>query len=100
VKTTHSLVGRLALAIPEQRRELGLSLSEVARLARVSRSTVTKLERGGRIDPVLVIQLGLVLTVLEVYRPAAPDEFPALAEVNELLDRAAARNRDLIGGAA
>jgi transcriptional regulator with XRE-family HTH domain len=67
------LVERAALAVPEQRRDLGLSLSELARLAGVSRSTVTRVERGGRVDPALVLRVAAALTVLELYAPSKGD---------------------------
>jgi transcriptional regulator with XRE-family HTH domain len=58
---------RVALAIPEQRRGLGLSVRRLAILSGVSRDTITKLERGGHVDPALVVRVATALTVLELY---------------------------------
>jgi transcriptional regulator with XRE-family HTH domain len=65
----NSALTRIGLAIPEQRADAGLSLSELARLAGVSRSTLTKIERGRPIEPRLLLQIAAVLTLLEVYAP-------------------------------
>jgi transcriptional regulator with XRE-family HTH domain len=65
---------RVALAIPEQRRELGLSLRQLARLTGVSRATIAKLEHGGHIDPVLLLRVATALLVLELHA----DSFPLL----------------------
>ena len=63
------LVGRVASAIPEQRRELDLSLRELERLSGVSRRTLSKIERGGRADPALVVRVAGVLNTLELVSP-------------------------------
>jgi transcriptional regulator with XRE-family HTH domain len=70
-----TILQRVALAIPEKRVELGLSLSELARLADVSRSTVTKIERGGGVASRLVVQVALALLILELHElPATLDD--------------------------
>jgi predicted transcriptional regulator len=58
---------RVALAIPEQRRELGLSVRRLAILSGVSRDSITKLEGGGHVHPALVVRVATALTVLELY---------------------------------
>ncbi len=63
---------RVALAIPEQRRELGLSVHQLARCSGVSRDTITKLERGGRVDPALVVHVAAALMVLELHSEPEP----------------------------
>jgi transcriptional regulator with XRE-family HTH domain len=79
-KGTSLPTDRVALAIPEQRHALGLSLRELARASGVSRWTITKLERGGRVEPALVVKLAATLTVFELY--AKPDLFEVdLAQV-------------------
>jgi transcriptional regulator with XRE-family HTH domain len=76
-----SIEERLALVVPEQRAELGVSVSQLARLAQVSRSTVTKVERGGRVNPALLLRIASALTTIELY--AAPEE-PAEDTVDAL----------------
>jgi predicted transcriptional regulator len=73
------LISRLALAVPEARRDLDLSLSELARLANVSRATVTKIDHGRPVDPALLVQVASTLLVLDVIAPAA-DPAEALVE--------------------
>jgi transcriptional regulator with XRE-family HTH domain len=106
MKKSNALVDRIATAVGEQRPDTGISMSELSRLSGVSRSTIRKLERGGRIDPALVVRLALTLTVLELYRPPAPtlDE-EMFDEVITAFERPKPlgdvdRNGDLIGGAA
>lgn len=64
---------RIALAVPEQRRALGLSLNETAKLAGVSRGTVARIERGHTVNPMLVVKVAVVLTVVELYAPLPLD---------------------------
>jgi DNA-binding XRE family transcriptional regulator len=72
---------RVALAIPEQRRELGLSVRRLARLSGVSRDTITKLERGGYVDPALTVRVATALTVLGLY---AEPQWPPLPHAIEV----------------
>lgn len=58
---------RMALVIPEQRLDLGVSQSELSRLSGVIRSTIAKLEAGRRIDPRHVVDLAGCLLVAELY---------------------------------
>jgi transcriptional regulator with XRE-family HTH domain len=71
-------VFRIALGLPEARLDHGLSQLQLAALSGVSATTIQKVERGGRVDPALLIRLGEVLVVLDVYRP------PPLALEDEL----------------
>jgi transcriptional regulator with XRE-family HTH domain len=61
---------RLAMAIAEQRTDLGLSLRDVEKLSGVSRPTIAKLERGGRVNPALVVRVATALNVIELASPA------------------------------
>lgn len=67
-------VERMAAAVPEQRRDLELSLRSLSRLSGVHRETISRLERGGRIDPVLLVRVAATLSTLEQYSEPAPDE--------------------------
>jgi transcriptional regulator with XRE-family HTH domain len=79
------LIGRVRATIPERRRSLGLSLRELARASRVSRATVTRIERSsGRVDPALVVNVSKALTELELHVPP-PVLDEDLAEVAERL---------------
>jgi DNA-binding XRE family transcriptional regulator len=69
------LLRRVALAVPEQRRDLDLSQRDLAAASGVSRATIAKLERGERVDPALVIRLALAMAALELY--GAPRPAPA-----------------------
>jgi transcriptional regulator with XRE-family HTH domain len=72
-----TILERVALAIPERRVELGLSLNELARVACVSRSKLVRIESGVRLGPPLVVQVALALLVLELhaaFTPPAPVE--------------------------
>jgi DNA-binding XRE family transcriptional regulator len=64
---------RVALAVGEQRLALELSLNGVARVAGVSRTTVTKVEWGRPVSPVLLLRVAWALAVLELYAPPAPE---------------------------
>jgi transcriptional regulator with XRE-family HTH domain len=74
MKGNNTLIHRVSLAIPEQRRELDLSLSELARVSGVSRSTLTRVERGGRVGDALVVKVASALLALELHAPPAPIE--------------------------
>jgi len=99
---------RIELALPEQRRDLDVSLRELARLSGVSRSTITRLERGGRIEPRLLMQIAATLTLLELYTPMPPfasadvqdDPVMVLSLRPTLALGDIDRNGDLVGGAA
>jgi transcriptional regulator with XRE-family HTH domain len=67
--TPHGTLQRVADAVPEARREHGLSQRQLAALSGVSRSSIAKLERGGRIAPALLVRLGTAAVVLDAYRP-------------------------------
>jgi transcriptional regulator with XRE-family HTH domain len=60
---------RLAATIAEQRADLNLSLRDLERLSGVSRPTITKLERGGHIDPALAVRIAAALIVIELTTP-------------------------------
>ena len=62
------LLVRVAAAVPEQRRELGLSVTQLAHVARVSRSTIGKIERGGHVRPELLLRIASALMTLELYQ--------------------------------
>jgi transcriptional regulator with XRE-family HTH domain len=70
-------VSRIATLIPEARLDLGLSQSELSRLSGVSRSTIAKLEDGGRVEPELVLALAAVLFLLELSEPLPEPWEPA-----------------------
>jgi transcriptional regulator with XRE-family HTH domain len=65
-------VARIAAAVPEQRRDLDVSLRGLARLSGVSRSTITKVEKGKPVEPALLLQIAATLTLLELYAPTVP----------------------------
>ena len=67
-------VVRIAAAVPEQWRELEVSLRELARLSGVSRTTITNVEKGRAVEPTLLLQIATTLTLLELYAPRAPIE--------------------------
>src|SRR5262245_33492648 len=88
---------RVGLAIPEARREHGLSQRQLARLSGVPATTIRKLERGGSVHPALLVRLGAAVVVLDAYRPPHFDhDVPFLpASLGDV-----GRNFDLIGDAA
>ena len=65
--SVHPTLERMALAIGEHRLDLGLSLRQLEALAGVSRTTLTKIERGRRVDPRLLLQVASVLTTVELH---------------------------------
>ena len=75
-----STLERMALAIPEARLEHDLSQRQLAAFSGVSATSIRKLERGGDIDPRLLIRLAVTVVVLDAYRP------PALEGTRSLLD--------------
>jgi transcriptional regulator with XRE-family HTH domain len=76
---TNGTTARVALAIPEQRRGLGLSLRQLERLSGVSRNTIARIERGGRVHPALMVRVATALMVLELH---AEPQLPHAIEVN------------------
>jgi transcriptional regulator with XRE-family HTH domain len=90
----NDVVHRIALAIPEQRRDLGLSARALAQLSGVSRHTIGKLEAGGMIGAPLLLRLASTLTLLELY--AAPRDEAMLIDMERELGFRVAR----VGGAA
>jgi transcriptional regulator with XRE-family HTH domain len=72
----HGTTTRLLASIPEQRRDLGLSLRELARLSGVSRPTIAKLEAGRPVDEALAMRLAVTLTVFELYSEPEPVREP------------------------
>jgi transcriptional regulator with XRE-family HTH domain len=73
MQTVQSRLDRIALALREQRLELGVSQRQLAALSGVSRDTIVKLERGGQVSPKLLLGIAAVLTLLEVYSPPQPE---------------------------
>ena len=72
---------RVALAVGEQRLDLGVSLRTLERCSGVSRATIRKIERGGRVNPALLVRVAGALSTLELYRDRSPkleDELPLL----------------------
>jgi transcriptional regulator with XRE-family HTH domain len=67
-QSTSAPTERLALAIPEARLDHGLSQRQLAALSGVSRHMIRKLERGGNVDPALLVRLGAAFLVLDAYR--------------------------------
>jgi transcriptional regulator with XRE-family HTH domain len=65
---TPATVARIIAAIPEGRLDHGLSQRQLAALSGVSATTIRKLERGGRINPALLVRLGTALVVLDAFR--------------------------------
>jgi transcriptional regulator with XRE-family HTH domain len=70
-------IDRIAISLSEARLDHGLSQRQLAALSGVSRPTIAKAERGGRVHPALLVRLAATLVVLDVYRPgpdfAAPE---------------------------
>jgi predicted transcriptional regulator len=64
-----TILERVALAVPEQRRDLGVSITLLAKLAGVSRPTVVKIDRGFHVRPDLLRAVARELTMLEAYAP-------------------------------
>jgi transcriptional regulator with XRE-family HTH domain len=71
--TVQSRLDRIALALREQRLELGVSQRRLAALSGVSRETIAKAERGDQVSPKLLLGIAAVLTLLEVYTPPQPE---------------------------
>jgi len=77
---------RVAHAVPEARREHGLSQRQLAAFSGVSATTIRKLERGGEIDPVLLMRLAAAVVVLDAYRPPIlANELPVLTRPTRTL---------------
>jgi transcriptional regulator with XRE-family HTH domain len=77
---------RVAHAVPEARREHGLSQRRLAAISGVSATTIRKLERGGKIDPGLLVRLGAAMVVLDAYRPPTLEaELPVLTQATRTL---------------
>jgi transcriptional regulator with XRE-family HTH domain len=100
-------IERIATAVPEQRRELDLSLQELARLSGVSRSTISKLEHGKPVQPSLLMQLAATLTLVELYTPntapvavEVPDEPLPMFSFRPMSAFDIDHDGNLIGGAA
>jgi transcriptional regulator with XRE-family HTH domain len=66
--STPPTIARIVAAIPEGRLDHGLSQRQLAALSGVSATTIRKLERGGRVDPALLVRLGVALVVLDAFR--------------------------------
>ena len=79
----------------EPRRELWVSQRPLAQLSGVPRHTIRTLERGGRVDPALVIRLAGTLNVLELAAP--PKDDPPGAMVFDLERELAAWAVDAAG---
>lgn len=62
-----SATDRVAISLPEARLDHGLSQRQLAALSGVSATTIRKVERGGRVDPVLLVRLGVAFVVLDVF---------------------------------
>jgi hypothetical protein len=60
---------RIARAIPEQRRELGLTVEEIAALADVHRVDVTRADRGLPVEPSVLMRLAVTMIALELHTP-------------------------------
>jgi hypothetical protein len=58
---------RIAAALPEQRRDLGLARSDVALLAGIDRTKVGRLEGGLPIAPWELMSLAMALLVIEMH---------------------------------
>ena len=73
-------IDRVASSLGEARCDHSLSQRQLARLSGVSASTVRKIERGGRVDPALLVRLGATADGADVYRaPRLEDELAVLA---------------------
>jgi predicted transcriptional regulator len=70
----HGTTTRLLASIPEQRRDLGLSLRELARLSGVSRATIAKLDTGRPVDEALAMRVAV--TLIELYSEPEPVREP------------------------
>jgi transcriptional regulator with XRE-family HTH domain len=66
---TNGRAHRIALAVGEARRDLGLSLRELSRWSGVSRDTISRLERGDDVRPDLIVRVAAALVVLELHAP-------------------------------
>jgi transcriptional regulator with XRE-family HTH domain len=82
--TVNPTLDRIAKAVPEARQEYGLSRRQFAAMSGVSTTTIRKLERGGRIDPALLVRLATTTLALDAYGPPW-----FLSDVDELLVTAA-----------
>jgi transcriptional regulator with XRE-family HTH domain len=88
-RKAHPLIERVALTVPEQRQALGLTVTQLAELAGVARSTVSKIESGGHVRPGCLIRVAAVMDTLELRKPPTPTLEDALsAEVVAAFGRA------------
>jgi DNA-binding XRE family transcriptional regulator len=69
----NTLIHRIAFAVSEARASHGLSEAQLAALAGVSRATVHKLERTGRIRPDLAVRIAIAVAVCDLYAHPAPE---------------------------
>jgi DNA-binding XRE family transcriptional regulator len=67
-----ALIRRIGAAVGMARLDHGMSQSELARLAGVSRSTIAKLESGGHVRPDLAARVGSAMMVVDVHVPPVP----------------------------
>jgi transcriptional regulator with XRE-family HTH domain len=83
--TLQRSLDRIAIAIGEQRAELGISQRQLADLVGIDRGTIAKAERGGRVRADLLLRIGGTLMMLEIYTaPPAPEP---VAELSAELSR-------------
>jgi transcriptional regulator with XRE-family HTH domain len=75
----NDVLGRIALAIPETRAELGLSMRQLEQLSGVNRGTISRLESGAPVPVSTLMRLAVALTVAELHMPAKPEPEPELA---------------------
>lgn len=75
------------MAVGEQRVDLGLSLRDVERLSGVSRPTITKIERGGCVNPALVVRVASALNTFELSMPAPALDNGQLELLASIFDR-------------
>lgn len=69
MRKTTAFLERIALTVPEQRAELGISLNQLEKFSGVSRATIKRIESGCPVDPALLLRVAGVLTTLELHRP-------------------------------
>src|SRR5690349_14019983 len=71
MKRYPTIVERVAIAIPEKRVELGLSLNQAEPIPARFRGTVARIERRPRVGRPVVVQVAAALLILELHEQPA-----------------------------
>ncbi len=77
-RSTH--IDRVALALRDRRRDMGISRRELAECAGVSPATIVRLEEGTRVRPSSVTRVAVAMAAFELYASAPKAEAEATPE--------------------